>query len=218
MRRTSSNTCCTTSGASPAEGSSISSSFGPRHQRAADGAHLLLAARQRAGQLLAAILEPGKQLVDPRRAARRNARRARGMKAPMRRFSSTLSRGNSRRFSGTCAMPCSTMRCAGRPPSRTALEVSSRPPRIGTSPEMTRISVVLPAPLGPMTPTASPLRHLERNVEQGAGTIRSRRRRRRATACDQARALAEIDLGDARIDRRLRGQRPRRSFRRDRAR
>ena len=39
--------------------------------------------------------------------------RASGMKAPICRLSSTVSRGNSRRFSGTCAMPRLTMRCAG---------------------------------------------------------------------------------------------------------
>ena len=33
-----------------------------------------------------------------------------------------------------------------------------RPAAGRMSPEMTRISVVLPAPLGPMTPTASPAR------------------------------------------------------------
>ena len=39
--------------------------FRLRHQRAADGAHLLLAAGKRAGQLLAAVFQPGKQAVDP---------------------------------------------------------------------------------------------------------------------------------------------------------
>ncbi len=44
-------------------------------------------------------------------------------------------------------------RQAGERPCRRA---SWRRERNGTSPEMTRISVVLPAPFGPMTPTASP--------------------------------------------------------------
>src|SRR5215469_14480826 len=82
-------------------------------------------------------------------------RRERGGYAPIRRLSSTVSRGNRRRFSGTWAMPCSTIRCAGSPriecPSSIIAPLCSC-----TSPEITRISVVLPAPFGPITPTASP--------------------------------------------------------------
>src|SRR5262245_31862846 len=77
------------------------------------------------------------------------------MKAPMRKLSSTVSFGNSRRFSGTCAIPRSTIRCAERPtvvsPPNVMLPESG-----GTRPEITRINVVLPAPLGPITPTVSP--------------------------------------------------------------
>ena len=36
-----------------------------------------------------------------------------GMNPPMRRLSSTVMRGNRRRFSGTCAMPSATMRWDG---------------------------------------------------------------------------------------------------------
>jgi hypothetical protein len=40
-------------------------------------------------------------------------------------------------------------------------------PRVGRiSPEITRISVVLPAPLGPITPTASPGLDVEADAEQ----------------------------------------------------
>ena len=39
--------------------------FRLRHQRAADGAHLLLAAGERAGRLFAAVLQPREQAVDP---------------------------------------------------------------------------------------------------------------------------------------------------------
>src|SRR3954465_9016199 len=75
----------------------------------------------------------------------------------MRRFSSAVRRGNSRRFSGTCAMPRATTACAGRPASEAPSKVSE--PEVGSiSFEMTRRSVVLPAPFGPMTPTASPAR------------------------------------------------------------
>src|SRR5712692_6187323 len=39
--------------------------LGTRHQRAADRAHLLLAARERAGELVAAFLETREEVVDP---------------------------------------------------------------------------------------------------------------------------------------------------------
>ena len=50
-------------GARPNDGSSSSSSLGAEHQRAADRQHLLLAARQRAGLLVAALAEPRKARV-----------------------------------------------------------------------------------------------------------------------------------------------------------
>ena len=48
----------------PIDGSSSSSSFGSRHQRAADREHLLLAAGHRARLLLLALLQPREQLED----------------------------------------------------------------------------------------------------------------------------------------------------------
>ena len=51
----------TTSGARPRLGSSSISSLGCRHQRAADREHLALAARQRAGELRAALLQAREQ-------------------------------------------------------------------------------------------------------------------------------------------------------------
>src|SRR5215472_10522627 len=77
------------------------------------------------------------------------------MKAPILRLSSTVSLGNSRRFSGTWAIPCSTIRCGGTPTIERPSSVMA-PAKAATSPDMTRISVVLPAPLGPITPTVSP--------------------------------------------------------------
>src|SRR5262249_10969809 len=81
--------------------------------------------------------------------------RARGIKAPILRLSSTLSFGNRRRFSGPWAIPRSTMRWAGTPRSDRPSRLMP-PPKVGMSPDTTRISVVLPAPLGPITPTVSP--------------------------------------------------------------
>ena len=51
-------------------------------------------------------------------------------------------------------MPCLTMRCADRPASEFPSKVIS-PADSGTSPDITRSKVVLPAPFGPITPTAS---------------------------------------------------------------
>ena len=62
-------------------------------------------------------------------------------------------------------MPSSTMRCAGVA-TRSAPSIVIAP-RIGRiRPEITRIKVVLPAPLGPITATASPRADLERDAEQ----------------------------------------------------
>ena len=55
-----------TSGARPSDGSSSSSSRGSRHERATDGEHLLLAARERLGRLVRALLQHREERVDPR--------------------------------------------------------------------------------------------------------------------------------------------------------
>src|SRR5438067_10115350 len=74
---------------------------------------------------------------------------------PTRRFSSTLSDGNSRRPSGTSAIPARTRACGGN-------AVMSRPssemaPAAGwCRPMIERSSVDLPAPLAPMMARVSP--------------------------------------------------------------
>src|ERR1044071_1962625 len=75
----------------------------------------------------------------------------------MRRFSSTVRRGKSRRFSGTCAMPRPTTSWGG---TRFKDFFSKRiSPAVGSmSFEIKRRSVVLPAPFGPITATDSPAR------------------------------------------------------------
>ncbi len=57
-------------------------------------------------------------------------------------------------------------------PERRALQVIV--PRSGrTKPQTTLNSVVLPAPLGPITPTTPPGRHLQRDVVEGDETAES---------------------------------------------
>ena len=73
----------------------------------------------------------------------------------MRKLSSTVIFGNNRRLSGTCAMPVSMILCGGVVRNEVPFMVIS-PEDAGSRPERTRSSVVFPAPLAPMTATASP--------------------------------------------------------------
>src|SRR5881394_1596991 len=75
----------------------------------------------------------------------------------MRRFSSTVRRGKSRRFSGTCAIPIPTTAWGGTGFKESLLNLIS-PPVGSISFEISRNSVVLPAPFGPITATDSPAR------------------------------------------------------------
>src|SRR5882724_3884549 len=126
---------------------------GRRHEGAADGAHLLLAAGHAAGELAMALPKTRKQLVDDVELLAEF--RAAGAKPPILRLSSTVMRGNRRRLSGTWAMPSSTIRCAGVA-ARSTPSMTSVPEVGRIRPETTRINVVLPAPFGPMTPTPPP--------------------------------------------------------------
>src|SRR5262245_54966768 len=152
MRRTSAKIDCTTTGASPAEGSSSSSSFGPDIS-ARPIAHICCSPPESvpAGWLRLSSSR-GKRSYT---VFNRSENSALAVYAPIRRFSSTVRRGKSRRFSGTWAMPCATTSCAGKAASERPSRRMS-PPEGSTSFEITRSSVVLPAPLGPMTATASP--------------------------------------------------------------
>src|SRR5262245_7995176 len=117
----------------------------PRHEPAPDRAHLLLAAREGSGQLPLALAQPrdkGEDELGP-------------VRAPSWRWSRTVSVGKSWRPSGTCAMPRATI-WAERSPSRRAPSNSIRPARTGKSPLIARRVVVLPAPLPPISATASP--------------------------------------------------------------
>ena len=73
----------------------------------------------------------------------------------MRRLSSTVIGPKTRRPSGTCAMPILTMRC-GDVPSMRSPQNEISPDAARLSPEIVLSSVVLPAPLAPMSATTSP--------------------------------------------------------------
>ncbi len=81
---------------------------GVAHQRTAHGQHLLLAAGHGAGQLLAALLQAGKQLKHLFLVGGDGGGQA-GCKPPMSRFSSTVMCRKTWRPSGTCARPASTI-------------------------------------------------------------------------------------------------------------
>ena len=81
-------------------------------QGAADGDHLLLAAGQRAGQLLAPLRQYREQRVDAFQLAREIGAAAEGVGAQAR-LSSTFIEANSERFSGTRHMPRRTRSSTG---------------------------------------------------------------------------------------------------------
>ncbi len=74
----------------------------------------------------------------------------------MMRFSSTESEGNSRRPSGTSAMPRATTAWAGCVADRLAVEAGWHRGVTRSAPAMHLSSVDLPAPLAPITATTSP--------------------------------------------------------------
>ena len=126
-----------------------------RHQRAADRAHLLLAARHGAGRLRAAVLQPRKEAVDlvELLGEARARRRDEGADAQILLDRQPRKQPAVLRHMGDAVLDDVDAPAGRRSP---ALRASSLPWLIGSMPEMTRISVVLPAPFGPMTPTASP--------------------------------------------------------------
>src|SRR5579875_340567 len=85
---------------------------------------------------------------------RRSRQEARG-KAPISRFSSTVSSANRWSPCGTCTSPRSVSASARRPSIRSPPKAIV-PWRIGSSPLIARISVVLPWPLGPTITSVAP--------------------------------------------------------------
>ena len=192
-------------GATPRNGSSSSRSFGPRHQRAADRHHLLLAARELAGRLARLFLQHGKQRVAALDRLGRRRRACCGHRRPSPDFRAPS-------FPETAAglpaparcRPRHCRRCRGRRSSLAAIEdrAAGRADRGRCSAP----SVVdLPAPLAPSSATRSPSRDAEahvpqraqlavidgemRDLEHHAGSLRARRRNRSAARARPAARL-----------------------------
>src|SRR5438128_7633287 len=116
----------------------------------------------------------------------------------MSRFSSTDIRANSRRPSGTSAMPWRHTRCGATAPRSSPAKRNS-PERARCSPAIVLTSVLLPAPFGPMTETTSPAStSTVASHTAGASPYAMASRRTSSNM-----GLAEIDLDDARGAHRL---------------
>ena len=114
--------CLTIRGARPSEGSSSSKQLRAPHQRAGDGQHLLLAARQRPGALHARrFFSTGNSVQTLSRSWSKQSGSL-AMMAPICRFSNTVMRGKMRRPSGDCAMPSQAMAWVGNCGDVAALE------------------------------------------------------------------------------------------------
>src|SRR3954470_2936360 len=146
---------CTTIGARPSEGSSMHRSFGsdmsarPNASICCSPPESVPAActsrsRRRGNICMTRSISAPTLPLSPRY-----------LKPPISRFSRTLSAGNTRRPSGTSAMPASTRRCAGM---RETSSPSNRilPFRGSMAPATPRRVVLLPAPFAPMSATISP--------------------------------------------------------------
>ena len=128
---------------------------GPRHQRAPDGQHLLLAAREAARPLRRPLRQHGEERVDALQAlaiARAGGGQVRAHLEVVG-HASASGRAGGPRARGRCRGP--RCRAPGARPARRPRR-SACPCAAAITPEITRKSVVLPAPLGPTTATASP--------------------------------------------------------------
>ena len=199
---------------------------GPRHEGPADGQHLLLAAGEAAGPLAAPLGQD--------REEREHAVHALG-EVPARRgqegahlevVGHRQGRERCRRPSGTWAMPWATISWAGRPPRRGAFEHELARCAGGITPEITRSSVVLPAPFGPDHGHRLAGLDPQADVPQGGEVRRTPPSRPLELEARGARGrlsqlsddlLAEVGLDDRRVLGDLARARPRRSSRRDRA-
>ena len=158
----------TTSGARPRLGSSSISSARLAHQRAADGEHLPLAARERAGELGAPLAQAREQHEDlVERLGAVLAAEADLAVGAEQQVVLDRHRANSARVSGTSAMPSMTRSSSERRPIGSPSY--SIVPRDGSTPISALSSVDLPAPFGPMTVITLPARGGDRQAVQHLG-------------------------------------------------
>src|SRR5687767_1054229 len=146
---------CTTMGARPSEGSSMHSRRGS-DMRARDSASICCSPPESVPAGCAArSRRRGKPSIARSIRASTFLRSLRYLKPPISRFSRTLSAGNTRRPSGTRAMPAAARWCAGM--RVTSLPSNTILPRRGSmAPATPRMVVLLPAPLAPIRVTISP--------------------------------------------------------------
>src|SRR2546425_10210436 len=116
----------------------------------------------------------------------------------MSRFSSTDIRANSRRPSGTSAMPWRHTRCGATAPRSSPAKRNS-PERARCSPAIVLTSVLLPAPFGPMTETTSPASTSSVASHTAGASPYAMASRRTSSNM----GLAQIDLDHARGPHRL---------------
>ena len=146
----------TISGASPRLGSSSISSFGLRHQRAAERQHLPLAARERAGELRRAAPSAREARVDRLEVGLEpRAARAQRWNAPSTQV--VLDRELAEQLAPLGHQAQAALRRAPRPIARRDRRRGSAPRRCsGSRPITAPSSVDLPAPFGPITVTIAP--------------------------------------------------------------
>ena len=146
--------CCTMSGASPIEGSSRSRSFG-RDISARPIASICCSPPESVrAHCRRRSFRRGKYAKTKSRSVPTPALSLR-KKAPVRRFSSTVRPGKTRRPSGTCAMPRATIFSGASLSIRSPAKRIS-PPEGRARPEIVRSVVLFPAPFEPMMVTMPP--------------------------------------------------------------
>src|SRR5688500_4048198 len=146
---------CTTMGARPSEGSSMHSRRGS-DMSARDSASICCSPPESVPAGCAArSRKRGKASIARSMSALTFLRSLRYLKPPISRFSRTVSAGNTRRPSGTSAMPAAARWYAGM--RVTSLPSNTILPRRGSmAPATPRMVVLLPAPLAPMRVMISP--------------------------------------------------------------
>ena len=130
----------------------------------------------------------------------------------MRRLSSTVMRGNSRRFSGTCAMPSSRMRCAGvvsRSAPSMPMAPSRGPDQTGDHAHQRGLAGAVGTDDADRLAGVDLQRHAEQRLERSVAGVDVAQRQHQARACrglHRVRVGAEIDLDDPWIGRDFGGQ------------